>query len=406
MRFTLALAASVLVLGAASTAAFAQVETKPPEVPTEKPAFPGQTRAPAVKSATAYKLQTLATGLNHPWGMAFIGKDTLLVTERAGRLHTLTLSGKLSEPITGAPEVVASAGGPPGSSQGGLFDVAASPDFAKNRTIFISYFAKNPSDGLLRLTVASAKLSADDKALEGLKVIFAAEPGLAQPLNIGGRLAFAKDKTLFITVGDRFATMDKAQQLDNDLGKIVRINADGSIPKDNPFVGKAGAKPEIWSIGHRSEEGLTYNPLDGRIWENENGPRGGDEINRPDPGKNYGWPVITYGEDYNGKPIHDGITAKAGLEQPIYYWDPVIAPSGMAIYSGTMFPEWKGNVFVGAMKGQHVARLVMAGMKVTGEERMFTEIGARIRDVIQAPDGALILSTDEEAGKVIRVTPK
>jgi glucose/arabinose dehydrogenase len=336
--------------------------------------------------------------------MAFLDRNTLLVTERAGRLHTLTMDGKLSAPISGVPEVVASAGGPPGSSQGGLFDVAASPDFAKDRTIFISYFAKG-ADGLLRLTVSSAKLSADNRSLQGLKVIFAAEPGVAQPLNIGGRLAFARDKTLFITVGDRFGTMDKAQTLDNDLGKLVRINADGSIPKDNPFVGKAGARPEIWSIGHRSQEGLTLAP-DGRIWEHENGPRGGDEINRPDPGKNYGWPVITYGEDYNGKPIHDGITAKDGLEQPLYYWDPVIAPSGMAFYTGAQFPEWKGNLFVGAMKGMHVARLVMNGTKVVGEERMFPELGARIRDVIQGPDGALYLSTDEEAGKVIRVSKK
>ncbi len=405
MRLRLALMASVLAMGLPALA-LAQVETKPPEVPTEKPAFAGQTRAPVVKSTTPYALTTLATGLNHPWGMAFIAKDTLLVTERAGRLHTLTLDGKLSDPISGVPEVVASAGGAPGSSQGGLFDVAASPDFAKDRTIFISYFAKTPSDGLLRLTVARAKLSADGKALEGLKVIFAAEPGVAQPLNIGGRLAFAKDKTLFITVGDRFGTMDKAQLLDNDLGKIVRINADGSVPKDNPFVNTPGAKPEIWSIGHRSEEGLTLNPLDGRIWEHENGPRGGDEINRPDPGKNYGWPVITYGEDYNGKPIHDGITAKAGLEQPIYYWDPVIAPSGMAFYSGAMFPEWKGSLFLGAMKGMHVDRLVLNGTKVIGEERMFPEINTRIRDVIQGPDGAIYVSTDEEAGKVIRVGAK
>lgn len=405
MRFRVALAASILALGAALPA-LAQVETKPPEVPAEKPAFANQTRAPVVKSTAAYQLTTLATGLNHPWGLAFISKDALLVTERAGRLHTLTLDGKLSDPISGAPEVVASPGGGPGSPQGGLFDVAVSPDFAKNRLVFISYFAKNPSDGLLRLTVACAKLTADNKALQGLKVIFSAEPGLAQQLNIGGRLAFAKDKTLFITVGDRFNTMDKAQLLDNDLGKVIRINADGSIPKDNPFVNTPGAKPEIWSIGHRSEEGLTYNPLDGRIWEHENGPRGGDEVNRPEAGKNYGWPVITYGEDYNGKPIHDGITAKAGLEQPLYYWDPVIAPSGMTFYSGGQFPDWKGNLFVGAMKGQHVARLVMDGTKVTGEERMFTEIGARIRDVIQGPDGALYISTDEDAGRVIKVSAK
>jgi glucose/arabinose dehydrogenase len=403
MRFRLALAASVLALGALP--AMAQVETKPPEVPTEKPAFAGQTRAPAVKSKTAYQITTLASGLNHPWGMAFIDKDTLLVTERSGRLRTVSLSGKLGDPISGVPEVVVSKGGPPGSSQAGLFDVAASPDFAKDRTIFISYMAPADPDGLKRLKVARAKLSADNKALEGLKVIFQAEPGYSGELNIGGRLAFARDKTLFITVGDRFQLMDKAQTLDNTLGKVVRINADGSIPKDNPFVGKAGADPAIWSIGHRSEEGLTLGP-DGRIWELEHGPRGGDEINRPDPGKNYGWPVITYGEDYNGKPIKDGITAKAGLEQPLYYWDPVIAPSGLAFYTGSMFPEWKGNLFVGSLKQTHVDRLVMNGTKVVGEERMFPELNVRIRDVIQGPDGALYVSTDEDAGKVVRISAK
>lgn len=408
MRVRLALAGSLIALGAAMSAiapaALAQVETKPPEVPSEKPAFPGQTRAPAVKSNTAYQITTLASGLNHPWGMAFINKTTMLVTERAGRMHTLTVDGKLSDPIAGVPEVVASKGGAPGSSQAGLFDVAVSPDFARDRTIFFTYLAQDP-DGLKRLKVASARLSADDKALQGLKVIFSAEPGWDRELNIGGRLAFAKDKTLFVTVGDRFQLMDKAQTLDNDLGKVIRINADGSIPKDNPFVGKAGAKPEIWSIGHRSEEGLTLGP-DGRIWENENGPRGGDEVNRPDPGKNYGWPVITYGEDYNGKPIKDGITAQAGLEQPLYYWDPVIAPSGMAFYTGSMFPEWKGDLFIGAMKGMHVDRLVMKGTKVVGEERMFPELKARIRDVIQGPDGALYVSTDEDAGKVVRISRK
>jgi glucose/arabinose dehydrogenase len=404
MRFRLALAASLLALGAAIPA-MAQVETKPPEVPTEKPAFAGQTRAPTVKSATAYQITTLATGLNHPWGMAFIDKDTLLVTERAGRLRTLTVGGKLSDPISGAPEVVASKGGPPGSSQAGLFDVAVSPDFAKDRTIFLSYMAPADADGLKRLKVARAKLSADNKALEDLKVIFKAEPGYSGELNIGGRMAFAKDKTLFITVGDRFQLMDKAQTPDNTLGKVVRINADGSIPKDNPFVGKAGAEPAVWSLGHRSQEGLTLGP-DGRIWENENGPRGGDEINRPDPGKNYGWPVITYGEDYNGKPIKDGITAKAGLEQPLYYWDPVIAPGGMTFYTGAMFPEWKGNLLVVSMKGMHVARLVMNGTKVTGEERLFTELGVRLRDVVQGPDGAIYVSTDEDAGKVVRISKK
>jgi len=403
MRIRLALAASLIALGA-SLPAIAQVETKPPEVPTEKPAFPGQTRAPTAKSNVAYQITPLATGLNHPWGMAFINKDTLLVTERNGHMRTVTLAGKVGDPIAGVPEVVVSKGGGPGSSQAGLFDVAVSPDFAKDRAVFIAYMAADP-DGMKRLKVARARLSADDKSLEGLKVIFSAEPGAGGELNIGGRLAFAKDKTLFVTVGDRFQLMDAAQKLDNDLGKVIRINADGSIPKDNPFVGKAGAKQEIWSIGHRSEEGLTLGP-DGRIWEMEHGPRGGDEINRPDPGKNYGWPVITYGEDYNGKPIKDGVTAQAGLEQPLYYWDPVIAPSGMTFYTGSMFPEWKGNLFVGSLKQTHVDRLVMNGTKVTGEERMFPELNVRIRDIIQGPDGALYVSTDEDSGKVVRISKK
>jgi aldose sugar dehydrogenase len=404
MRIRLALAASLIALGA-STVAVAQVETKPPEVPSEKPAFPNQTRAPAVKSATAYQITTLASGLNHPWGMAFIGKDTLLVTERNGRMRTVTLAGKAGDPISGVPEVVVSKGGGPGSSQAGLFDVAASPDFAKDRTVFIAYMAAD-ADGLKRLKVARARLSANDKALEGLKVIFSAEPGYSGELNIGGRLAFAKDKTLFVTVGDRFQLMDDAQTLDNDLGKVIRINADGSVPKDNPFVGKAGARPEIWSYGHRNAESAAINPWTHKLWTVEHGPRGGDEVNIPQAGKNYGWPVISYGEDYSGRPVGAGITAHAGMEQPVYYWDPVIAPSGMAFYDAGLFPAWKGSLFVGGLASTHLARLTLKGDRVIGEEWLLQDLGKRIRDVIVGPDGALWLLTDETNGQVLRIAPK
>jgi glucose/arabinose dehydrogenase len=237
-------------------------------------------------------------------------------------------------------------------------------------------------------------------------VIFHAEPAESGSANIGGRLVFTPDGTLFVTVGDRFSTKAKAQTLDNDLGKVVRITADGAIPKDNPFVGRAGARPEIWSYGHRNPEAAAIDPWTHQLWIVEHGARGGDEVNVVRAGRNYGWPVITYGEDYSGKPIGAGITRKAGMEQPIYYWDPVIAPSGMAFYDAALFPAWKGSLFVGGLASQHLARLTLKGDRVTGEEWLLQDLGERIRDVVVGPDGAVYVLTDNARGRVLKLTPK
>jgi glucose/arabinose dehydrogenase len=399
MRYVVVFALAAILAGCHQSATAAgqssNPETRATEATGQQPAFPGQTRAPGLHSATAYAIAPVASGLDHPWGLQFLPDGSMLVTERPGRMRIVTADGKLGAPIAGVPAVAA-------HGQGGLFDVALDPGFATNHTLYFSYF--EPRGGNPGLTVASAQLNGN--ALTDVKTIFAAQPGYSDDKNIGGRIVVARDGTLFITVGDRFELKDDAQKLDNDLGKVVRINKDGSIPRDNPFVGKAGARPEIWSYGHRNSESAALNPETGKLWTVEHGARGGDEVNAPQPGKNYGWPVITYGIDYNGMPIEGGITQHAGMEQPLYYWDPVIAPSGMTFYTGTLFPEWKNNLFVGGLRGQRVSRLTLNGDKITGEEWLFTELHKRIRDVRQGPDGAIYLLTDETAGQILKVTPK
>ncbi len=398
MRYVVVFAIAAVLAGCHRPGAGSQngnPETRPTEATGQTPAFPGQTRARGVHSATAYTISTVANGLNHPWSLQFLPDGSMLVTERPGRMRIVSADGELGDPISGVPAVYA-------HGQGGLFDVCLDPDFAKNHTLYFSYF--EPRGGNPGLTVASAQLDAN--ALTNVKTIFAAQPGFNQTANIGGRIVVARDGTLFITVGDRFALKDDAQKLDNDLGKVIRINTDGSIPRDNPFVGKPGARPEIWSYGHRNSEGAAINPETGLLWTVEHGPRGGDEVNIPRPGKNYGWPVITYGIDYDGMPIEGGITAHAAMEQPLYYWDPVIAPSGFMFYTGTLFPEWKNNLFIGGLRGQRVSRLTLSGDKITGEEWLFTDLHKRIRDVRQGPDGAIYLLTDETAGQILKVTPK
>jgi glucose/arabinose dehydrogenase len=267
-----------------------------------------------------------------------------------------------------------------------------------------------PRPGGSGLSVARARLveAGGKGSLQNLQVIFRAQPAASELTNIGGRLVFAPDGTLFVTVGDRFSPANRrhAQLLDSDFGKIVRINPDGSIPRDNPFVGRAGARGEIWSIGHRNPESAAINPWTHKLWTVEHGPRGGDEINIPEAGKNYGWPVITYGIDYSGAPIGRGITQHAGMEQPIYYWDPVIAPSGMALYDASLFPAWKGSLFVGGLASTHLARLTLKGERVVGEEWLLQDQGYRIRDVIVGPDGALWVLTDDSDGRVLRIAPK
>lgn len=358
---------------------------------------PGLTRAPAVTSDAAFSVVTVASGLNHPWGLRFLPDRRMIVTERVGKLTLLSPDGGKAVSVAGVPKVVL-------SNQAGLFDVEFDPAFAKNGLIYLSYF--EPRAGGDGLSVARARL-VDGPAprLDDVKVIFRTEPTKGPAINMGGRLLFEADGTLLLTVGDRFTERDRAQNLAADTGKILRIRSDGTIPTDNPFVGRKDARGAIWSLGHRNPQGLTLRPSDGALWEIEHGAKGGDEINRILKDHDYGWPVITYGVDYSGAKIGIG-TQKAGLDQPNYYWDPSIAPSGMAFYSGALFPQWRGNLFVGALKYKDVRRLVLKGDRIVGEERLLSNLNERIRDIRQGPDGALYILTDNEAGRVLKLVPK
>ncbi len=355
------------------------------------------TKAPPVKTGQAIKVETFAKGLVHPWGMAFLPDGRLLVTERPGRLRIVGKDGTLSAPLQGTPKVYA-------SGQGGLLDVQLGPDFASSGLIYLSY--ADPRDGSRNGTsVARAKLvtEGDGGRLEQVQVIFRQEPSYASSHHFGSRIVFARDGSLFVTLGERFSARDEAQNPANHLGKLVRIMPDGSPYAGNPK--KDGWRPEIWSIGHRNVQGAALNPATGKLWTIEHGARGGDEINIPEAGKNYGWPVISYGRNYDFTKIGVG-THKDGMEQPLYYWDPSIAPSGAAFYTGDLFPEWKGNLFVGALAGQALHRLVLDGEKVVGEEKLLADLGERIRDVRSGPDGALWLLTDNPQGRVLRVVPQ
>ena len=341
-------------------------------------------------------VETIASGLANPWALAFLPDARMLVTERPGRMRIVSREGTLSPPLGGVPKVFA-------SGQGGLLDVVPDRDHARNRTIYFCF--AEPAAGGARTSMARAKLIEEGSPrLDEVKIIFRQEGPLSSGNHFGCRIVQALDGNLFLTMGDHFTQRDEAQNLANHLGKIVRIAPDGGVPPDNPFVGKQGAKPEIWSYGHRNSQGAALHPQSGKLWMHEHGPRGGDEINVPEAGKNYGWPVIGFGIDYNGARIHEG-TRRTGMEQPIQYWVPSIAPSGMAFYSGTAFPDWRGNLFVGALAGKVLVRLELEGEKVTKEERLLTSMGERIRDVREGPDGALWLVTDNAAGQILRIAP-
>jgi aldose sugar dehydrogenase len=347
-------------------------------------------------SAGNIRVETIASALSHPWGLAFLPDQRLLVTERPGRLRIIARDGKASPPLAGVPKVFA-------QSQGGLHDVALDRDYAQNRTIYFCF--AEATGGGARTAMARARLVEDGTPrLDDVKVIFRQEGPLSSGNHFGCRIAQTADNNLFLTMGDHFTYRDEAQNLGNHLGKIVRIRPDGSVPPDNPFVGRSGAKPEIWSYGHRNSQGAAIEPASGKLWMHEHGPRGGDEINIPQGGKNYGWPVIGYGIDYSGAKIHQS-SEKAGMEQPIKYWVPSIAPSGMAFYTGELFPAWRGHLFVGALAGQALVRLERDGDTVGKEERLLRDFGQRIRDVRSGPDGALWLLTDSANGRILRVTP-
>lgn len=398
----LAASASLLVLAAAcgangqDAAPGAPVETRPANNPDQKPAFEGQTRAPGVRTEAPLSHSVVATGLVHPWGLALLPDGQWLVTEKPGRMRVVSAQGQVGEPITGLPAVAA-------RGQGGLLDVILSPTFAQDRLIYWSY--AEPRDGGNGTAVARGRLSNDLSKVENVQVIFHAQPTYDGDKHFGSSLAFAPDGKLFITLGER---SDKpmrphAQDLGSHMGKTIRINADGSVPSDNPFVGQAGAKPEIWSLGHRNMQGVAVQPGTGAVWTVEHGTRAGDEINLDQAGKNYGWPGVAYGIEYNGSAIPEAVTAREGTEQPVYYWDPVIAPGGMTFYSGPMFPGWQGNLLVTGLGGKQLARLVLENNRVVGEERLLTDLNARIRDVAVAADGAVWVITDEEDGKLVRL---
>lgn len=339
------------------------------------------------------RVETVARGLENPWGLAFLPDGRMLVTERPGRLRIVATDGSLSEPLSGVPAVYA-------RGQGGLLDVALDPDFASNGFIYLSY--AEPGVGGAGTAAARARLS--DTRLEDLQVIYRQRPKVEGGGHYGSRLVFSNDGTLFITQGDRMNHREKAQDLTMGMGKLVRINRDGSVPSGNPFADHPTAQPEIWSYGHRNMQGAALHPETGQIWTVEHGARGGDELNHPEPGRNYGWPVITYGRDYSGLKIGEG-TAKEGMEQPVYYWDPVIAPSGMTFYTGDRYAGWTGNVLIGSLSPGGLVRLVLRDGKVIEETRYLGELRERIRDVVQGPDGYVYLLTDSRDGRVLRVLP-
>lgn len=377
------------------TSHLSSVETKAPNS-DYKPAFAGQTRIVSVKTTTPYNVEKIADGIGPVFGIVPMPDGRLMITVKSGYMEIHDANGKLVKKITGFPDVVF-------AGQGGLLDVAFDPNFASNKMMYWSYAEKAPQGSLT--AVAKGNLNEAAGKVENVSVIFRATPATNSTLQYGSRLIFDKDGNLFVSVGEKSITSARvqAQQLDSYLGKIVRITTDGKPASGNPFINQAGAKPEIYSYGHRNPDGLDINPATGELWEAEFGPRGGDEINLIRPGKNYGWPVITYGIEYSGEKVGEGIQQKEGMEQPVYYWDPVISPCGICFYNGDAIPEWKNNLFVAALSGKHVDRLVIKDNKVVGEERLLTDKDQRFRDVAYMNN---VLYAISDNGDLYRITKK
>ncbi|OPC36903.1 PQQ-dependent sugar dehydrogenase [Elizabethkingia miricola] len=372
------------------------VETEAPNT-NYKPAFEGQTRIQGITTSTPLNVEEIAKGLSKPWGIIVLKDGRLLITEKTGTLRIIDRDNKLSQPITGLPEVNS-------NGQGGLLDIVADLEFDQNRILYWVFSERK--DGKNATVVAKGRLANDEKTVENAQVIYRAEPAYDGILHYGGRIIFDKDGNLFVSTGERsdMVTRPQAQQLNSALGKVLKITKDGKPAPGNPYIGQQNVRPEIYSYGHRNVQGLALHPETGDLWEGEFGPRGGDEINLIKPAKNYGWPVITYGIEYDGKTIGDGITQKEGMEQPVYYWDPVVSPSGMIFYSGNVIPEWKNNLLIGCLSGQHIVRLDIKNNKVVGEERLLGDKNERFRDLAQGLNGEIYAVTD--SGKVFRISKK
>ena len=362
------------------------------------PAFASSTSAASAQApvSAAVRVQTVATGLEHPWALAFLPEGGYLVTERPGRMRIVDEQGRLGPALGGVPEVAA-------RGQGGLLDLALDAGFERNRTLYFC-FSESAEGGTNSTALARARLPAGSARLEDVRVIFSQQPRVASALHFGCRIVQMPDGHLVLALGERYHRMQEAQKLDNHLGKVVRLTPDGAPAPGNPWIGRAGVRPEIWSYGHRNPQGAAVGP-DGRLWLHEHGPQGGDEINLPVAGRNYGWPVVTFGEQYGGGPIGEGITAKPGMEPPLYHWTPSIAPSGMAFLTSDRYgAAWRGNLFVGSLKFSQLVRLELAGARVVREHRL-DGVGERVRDVRLGPDGLLYLLTDSPKGRLLRVMP-
>lgn len=371
-------------------------ETRDREAPHLQPAFTDQTRAPIPDASEDWKVESVAEGLEHPWAIEFLPDGSMLVTERPGRLRHVGTDGAVSDPIEGVPEV-------DNRNQGGLLDIAIAPDFESSRVVFLS-FSEPHDDGTNNTALARARLSDDQRALENVEVIFSQEPAVESTGHYGSRIVFEDADRLWLTMGDRqgHPVRQNAQDPTNHIGTVVRLNFDGSVPEDNPFVDHDENLPEIWSYGHRNIQAAAMD-ADGQLWTIEHGPRGGDELNLTEAGRNYGWPAISYGIEYRGGDVYEGRTQAEGMEQPVYFWDPVIAPSGMDFYTGDAFEAWQGDLFVGGLRSERVVRLVLEDNRVAAEE--WLEIGSRVRDVKTGPDGAIYLVTDATDGEVLRIVP-
>lgn len=372
------------------------VETQPANS-DYKPAFEGQTRINGVKTSTPYEAVVIAEGLSSPWAVTSLPDGRLVITEKAGKLRIATTTGVVSDAITGFPEV-------DDRGQGGLLDVAPAPDFETSRMLYFTFAEKKPEGSLT--AVGRGRLSADESKIENFDIIFRAIPYFDNSMHFGSRIVFDNHGNIFVSTGERsdLRTRPKAQLLDNGYGKVIHITPEGNPVEGNPFVNTSGALPEIYSYGHRNAQGLDIHPETGELWLSEMGPRGGDELNLIKPGKNYGWATIGYGIEYNGSKVGEGMTKKDGMEQPVYYWDPVLSPSGMTFYSSDIFPEWKNNLFIGGLSSKHIARIVIKDNKVIGEERILGKENQRFRDIEMGNDGALYSVTDE--GRLYRIAKK